>query len=63
MGEGFGLLIHIYPLSVQAALIRMKPEPIHYVRSDGAQADTQPLQHQMVTVSYQYLSFENSGKV
>ena len=40
VGEGFGLLIHIYPHSVQAGLIRMKPEPIHYVCSDIAQADT-----------------------
>ena len=44
VGEGFGLLIHIYPHSVQAGLVRMKPEPIHYVCSDGAQADTPPLQ-------------------
>ena len=28
MGEGFGLLIHMYPHSVQAGLISMKPEPI-----------------------------------
>ena len=40
MGEGFGVLILIDPLSVQARLIRMKPEPIHFVCSDGAQADT-----------------------
>ena len=44
MGEDFGPLIHIYPHSVQADLIRMKLEPIHYVWSDGAQADTPPLQ-------------------
>ena len=29
VGEGFGLLIHMYPHSVQAGLISMKPEPIH----------------------------------
>ena len=40
MGEGFGPLIHIYPHLVQADLIRMKPEPIHFVCTDGAQADT-----------------------
>ena len=40
MGEGFGPLIQMYPYSVQADLISMKPEPIHYVCSDGAQADT-----------------------
>ena len=44
MGEGFGPLIQMYPHSVQADLIRMKPEPIHYVCSGGAQADTPPLQ-------------------
>ena len=44
VGEGFGPLIQIYPHSVQADLIRMKPEPIHLVCSDGAQADTPPLQ-------------------
>ena len=40
VGEGFGSLIQMCPHSVQAALISMKPEPIHYVCSDGAQADT-----------------------
>ena len=45
VGEGFVLLIHMYPPSVQAGLIREKPEPIHYVCSDGAQADTLPLQY------------------
>ena len=44
VGEGFGPLIHIHPHSVQADFIRMKPKPIHYVCSDGAQADTPPLQ-------------------
>ena len=29
--EGFGLLIHMYPHSVQAGLISLKPDPIHYV--------------------------------
>ena len=43
VGEGFGILIHIYHHSVQAGLIRMEPEPIHYVCSDGAQADTSRL--------------------
>ena len=45
MGTGFGLFIYIYPHSVQAGLIRMKPEAIHYVCSDGAQADTTLLQY------------------
>ena len=44
VGEGFGPLIQIYPHLVQAGLIRTKPETIHYVYSDGAQADTPPLQ-------------------
>ena len=44
VGEGFGVLIQIYPHSVQAGLISMKPEPIHYVCFDGAQAETPPLQ-------------------
>ena len=44
VGEGFGPLIQMYPHPVQAALISMKPEPIHSVCSDGAQAGTPPLQ-------------------
>ena len=44
MGEGFRPLIRMYPHSVQADLISMKPEHMHYVCSDGAQADTPPLQ-------------------
>ena len=31
LGEGFSLLIHMCPHSVQAGLISMKLEPIHYV--------------------------------
>ena len=42
VGEGFVLLILMYPRSVQAGLISMKPEPIHFVCTDGAQADTPP---------------------
>ena len=47
--QGFGpLLINIYPPSVQAGLISMKPQPIHYVCSDGAQADTSSSHGQLV---------------
>ena len=50
VGEGFGLLIQMYPHSVQADLIRIKPEPIHYVCSNGAQADTPSLHHEFQSV-------------
>ena len=43
VGEGFGPLIQIYLYSVQADLIRMKPESMHYVCFDEAQADTPQL--------------------
>ena len=44
VGEGLGSFIKMRSNSVQADLISMKPEPIHYVCSDGAQPDTPPLQ-------------------
>ena len=52
MGEGFGPLIQMYPYSVQADLISMKTEPIHYVCSDGAQAATPPLQRYFGVLSF-----------
>ena len=44
VGEGFDPYIYMYPHSVQAGLIIMLPEPIHYENSDGVHADTSPLQ-------------------
>ena len=66
MGEGFGPLIQMYPHSVQADLISMKPEPIHYVCSDGAQADTPPLHCKNSTCFHKFftcLSNENIAKI
>ena len=63
VGEGFGPLIQIYPQSVQADLINMKPDSIPYVCMDGAQADTPPLQ---CGVSFQridlaYVTFDRAS--
>ena len=43
VGAGFGPLKQMYPHSVQADLISMKSEPIHFVCFDGAQTNTSPL--------------------
>ena len=60
MGEGFGPLIQMYPHSVQADLNSMKPEPIYYVRSGGAQADTPQLQ--LFTYSWAALEIKTEQK-
>ena len=58
---GFGLLIHIYPQSVLADLIRMKREAIHYVCSDGAQANTPSLQYSFEIYKISYNLFGQGG--
>ena len=49
-----------YPHSVQAGRISMKPEPIHYVCSDGAQSDTPPLHNPLLSLCYKVQSQDSA---
>ena len=52
VGEVFDSYVYMYPHSVLAGLIRMSPEPVHYVCSDGAQTDFLSLQTSLPSLCY-----------